>query len=159
MRDYDGNSYTIKSWFYNYPDYKSVVVTKNENGATMLYFVRTDLTASGSTVSGGSASIFSLFGDYWGLSGSTAGVSAPASNVVWSAFDIKDSSGNVVIAGSNFPIPPLAEQVQEVTGAAMLEEAMEVTRTMGLLTVSGIGLMALLIGLALFGKRSLISLR
>lgn len=64
-----------------------------------------------------------------------------------------------VVNDPNFGKAPLAETIQAVTNRVMLEEAMEVTKTMGLLTVSGIGLMALLIGLALFGKRSLISLR
>lgn len=59
----------------------------------------------------------------------------------------------------NFGVTPLTEVVQEVVNQAMALEMAKMEKTMGLLTVCGIGCLALLIGLVLFGKRSLLSLR
>ena len=73
--------------------------------------------------------------------------------VYQSTFDWYDESGNRF-----FPVP-LWEQVVKVTQGEMQGLTQEMGGTMKVLVPCGVGLMALLVVLSLFGKRSLISLR
>lgn len=57
-----------------------------------------------------------------------------------------------------FPVPLWAE-VEQVTQGEMVALTTETVGTMKVLVVCGVGLMALLVGLSLFGKRSLLFLR
>lgn len=73
--------------------------------------------------------------------------------VYQSTFDWYDESGNRF-----FPVP-LWEQVGMVTQGEMGNLTAETAGTMKVLVVCGVGLMACLVVLSLFGKRSLLSLR
>lgn len=81
---------------------------------------------------------------------------------LYSSIDIKDvySSEVVYYATPDFFTPPvpMAEQIQGVATETLQAETLPaVAGTMTTLTLCGVGLMALLVVLSLFGKRSLIS--
>lgn len=76
------------------------------------------------------------------------------------SYDIYDNEGNLVMEGDDnfFPQPPLAELVLEVTEGELVEVTIpNLVGALKILVPCGVGLMALLVGLKLFGKRSLIS--
>lgn len=78
----------------------------------------------------------------------SAGTPLEYGNPVESSHEIKDF----------FP-DPLWKEMEKVTQGAIVAEQIRINRTMGILTVLGVGCLALLIVLTLFGKRSLIFLR
>lgn len=83
--------------------------------------------------------------------------SSYGSSWVWSNFDIYSDSGSLCYEGDlNFHRPPLAEVVQAVTAEGLTEMLPKVAGTMKILALCGVGCLALLVGLRLFGKRSLI---
>lgn len=94
---------------------------------------------------------------------SSSGIGLSKTYVVDSNFDIYDKSGNVAFEGGGdffTPPPPLAELVLEVTEEELVTVAIpEMVGAMKVLVPCGVGLMALLVGLSLFGKRSLLFLR
>lgn len=76
----------------------------------------------------------------------------PYSLVHWTNFDLKDETGNTLISGDPNFMPPLWEKILKVTQGEMPSAAGAVHGTMTTLTLCGVGLIALLVGLSLFGK-------
>ncbi len=88
--------------------------------------------------------------DTWNQLGATV---SPIDTLFWSADDINDLDGNVVIKGdSNFRLPPA-----EVLGEIVQAEATTISRTIGnqmmILALCGVGCLALLISLYLLSKK------
>lgn len=164
---FGGSLSPLTNWLNDSNNYTQMFVRTNDSGVTYLHLVQGNLKVddSGKIVSYSDGdrmnhAYFQLDVQSWKHVGTQTIVQnhslANLSQLDWSANDIYYINGELAVEGdSNFPLP-LADQVQEVTAQAMLEEAMKMTKTMGLLTVFAIGLMALLIGSALFGKRSLL---
>lgn len=79
--------------------------------------------------------------------------------VLWSSYNFKDNTGNLIMSGDPyfFPQVPLAELVLEVTEGELVEVAIpNLVGALKILVPCGVGCLALLAGLKLFGKRSLI---
>ena len=77
--------------------------------------------------------------------------------LVWTSHDLKDEDGNVFMEGDLvFQGAPLEVIIQAVTGEQMKVMIPNLVGTMKILVLCGVGLMALLVVLKLFGKRSLI---
>lgn len=81
-----------------------------------------------------------------------------AERLYWCNFDIYNQEGNVLYyeGDLNFPpAPPLAEVIQEVVEEHLPTMVTKVVGAMKVLVPCGVGCLALLVGLKLFGKRSL----
>ena len=76
--------------------------------------------------------------------------------VIESSVDLYDGNTLYLKADGDFFPYPLAEQILAVTSGAMEETMPELGGTMTTLMVCGVGCLALLVVLKLFGKRSLI---
>lgn len=81
-------------------------------------------------------------------------------NILYNSVDVYTSDGVLALSATPdffYPPRPLAEVIQEVTGKTLQEEAVPaVGGTMTILALCGVGLIASLVVLKLFGKRSLI---
>ena len=79
--------------------------------------------------------------------------------VRWSSFDVEYSTGGLYFDGDqNFlvPPPPLAEIVAKGSEEALKDLGITLGGTVKVLVLCGVGCLALLVALKLFGKRSLI---
>lgn len=106
----------------------------------------------------------SIDGGWAFLSDSSGGITINKTDVAKSSHDLKNGDGSLFMAGDVtgffFPMTPLAEMVLEVTEEELVTVTIpEMVGAMKVLVPCGVGLMALLVGLSLFGKRSLIFLR
>ena len=75
---------------------------------------------------------------------------------LWASYDLYDNGGKLAITGdkSFFPVPPLAEMIQEVTAETLGGETVPaVTGTMRTLALCGVGCLALLTGLVLLSRK------
>lgn len=76
--------------------------------------------------------------------------------LVWSSHDLSDYSGSVHFEGDpNFSMAPPMKTVQEVTEEHLLVQGPVIVRTMMILTACGVGCLASLISLRIFGRRLL----
>lgn len=95
----------------------------------------------------------------WVTSGTGSNVSTIMYDVYVSSHDINTDNGGLHKTGYldffSAP-PPLAEVIQGVTEEAMTDSLPALGGTMTILAVCGVGCLALLVVLKLFGKRSLI---
>ena len=81
-----------------------------------------------------------------------------ANILVWTSSNVMDGDSVYMSGDSNFQLPPLAEMVLKVTEEEMVE--VTIPNLLGVLKIlvpCGVGCLALLVGLKLFGKKSLIS--
>lgn len=136
----------IENGYYRFKALSETYIQRfiwNTDGSTPPYF---DFKTSSNYTSSTS---------FYGFSDSLDG------GILWSSQDIYNTdTGELVIEGNtNFPPPPpLAEVIQGVTEETIKTETLPaVAGTMSILTLCGVGLMACLVVLSLFGKRSLIS--
>lgn len=77
----------------------------------------------------------------------------------FTGFDVNYSFVEANHTIENFTAPPLEMVIQGVTGEAMKATLPNLHQTMKILTLCGVGCLALWIGLKLFGKRSLLFLK
>ena len=84
-----------------------------------------------------------------------------AKSFLWTSHDIYDADGVLKLEGDpNFMVaPPLQTILLKVMGEQLKATVPEIHGTMRILVVCGVGCLALLVGLKLFGKRSLLFLR
>ena len=90
----------------------------------------------------------------------TTSFSNVSSGIAWSSHDLTKSSGEVAFEGDPVFYPaPLWEKVLKVVERETETGLPGMLGTMKILVACGVGLMALLVGLKLFGKRSLLFLK
>ena len=105
-----------------------------------------------------------ITGEWGSLTVTSYGYSVAKTDVAAVSSNVKDPDGNVVFSPEDtgfFLLPlTLVEQVQGVTEETLLNQTLPAMGgTMKTLVLCGVGLIASLVFLKLFGKRSLISLR
>lgn len=77
--------------------------------------------------------------------------------VIWTSHNVRNvDNGDQVLAGDTNFMPPLWETMGQVTQGGMVQTTATVVGAMKILALCGVGLIALLVVLSLFGKRSLI---
>lgn len=150
--------------FSSIADYPYWFIVASSNGTYNLYFLDVpaflDQDGFMSTETGYTYRNYyvQVNGDVWKSRGGTyvTDTIVATTPALVSNYDIYDSNGNLYLK-KWIPPKPLAETILDLTGDTIKNDTVpSVTSAMTILCVTGVGLLAMLVLLKLFGKRSLI---
>lgn len=138
---------------------------RNDN-IPSLYFLDNPITTTDGVdfrFNGGNFVVYNLVDGAWTYERTGQGaVEFPdldSGRILKVSHDVNFQGAILMNKDADFFPTPLWEMVEQVTQGAMTEEMPKMGGTMTILVACGVGLMACLVVLSLFGKRSLISLR
>lgn len=164
-QNYDGHELpSLDS--YNEPDFPYVVITYNEEfnkyrlvGSLEPFVFKVSDSALVYADGAYKKTVeYSVDGDVWDFS-SFSNLKSIGERVIYTTYNIYDTNGNLYLEPWVPPVPPkpLAESIIELAGDTINKDTVpSVSSAMTILCVTGVGLLAMLVLLKLFGKRSLI---
>lgn len=167
------NVYSLQSYYeqekVDNPNYTITIVKSQSTGVYWLYRSSAgfyyDNTWTNFYPYEGTLDVFKLSGDYWvfeytkNVSTGEGFIDPRYFDFVWSSDTVLYDDGSVFISGDSNFLKALSEIILEVTEEQLEKTLPEMGGTMKTLALCGVGLMASLVALKLFGKKSLLFLR